>query len=182
MPQIATYKHGISIPNPTVPQETVYAKRRLLVRYGKKPKRVARGRLRIRTPYYRRRAKAQTNMSLGFIGNELPNFDEVSLGEIAVAAPGTAPTTRTFWGSLTSVLTQAGTLWQQKEERRIKVIEAEILARQQEMTRTQRAFDVAQRAARSTFAKIVSNPPLMIGVAGAGIILMMTLKKRRRAA
>lgn len=182
MAKIATYRHGISIPNPTIPQEVVYAKRRLLIKYGRKPKRVSRRRLRTRTPYYRRRAKARTNMSLGFIGNELPNFNEVGLGELAVTAPGTAPTTKSFWGSLTSVLTQAGTLWQQREERRIRTVEAEILARQQEMTRTQRAFDVAQRAARSTFAKIVSNPPLLIGVAGAGLILMMTLKKRRRAA
>jgi hypothetical protein len=158
------YKVGISFRNPIGPFHPIVARKFNLVKYG------ALGAKRgysVRKPLWRAEIKERTATKLGYVGNNMPTFDELSLGEAATPTSTTTAVTRNFWGSLTNLITSGAEIFKAHEEAKVTKIQAEIQAREAEL-RTE-----------TTARPSTSSLPWILGI-GGGALLVGTLVLRKK--
>lgn len=74
--------------------------------------------LNVAKPYWRRKYKDRVLRRLNHASNEVPTFEEVGLGD-SMNIPSAPSTERGFWGNVESLLTSAGSIWQQKEQQKL---------------------------------------------------------------
>lgn len=74
--------------------------------------------LKLRKPYWRREAKNGVMVRLNHSMREVPSFDELGFGQIPDQGKNIATHDRGTQGFLTSLLTQAGSMWQKIEQQK----------------------------------------------------------------
>jgi hypothetical protein len=78
-------------------------------------------RLNTRRGYWRKTAKNETMLRLNHGGQEVDSFDDMGLGETPDNKNATPLHEKNMWGVVTSMLTQAGTIWQRREAGKVEV-------------------------------------------------------------
>ena len=164
------YQPGTSFINPRIHYSPIEARKFSLVKYG-------RGKSARKYETYpalwRRSAKARTMQKLGISKKsrtEMPTFGEVGLGQATVS---TAPklVERSFWGSLTSILTTGAEFAIKQQETKMAKIQAEIAAQEAMSKEAERGIATAS---------VMQKLPWILGIGGGALLVTMLVIRRKR--